>query len=141
MIQTVYLLQKVRISFGEICVFLSIILYQTKKIRNQSDCCKNCNSHSRKLKQKREAITYLSYSTCKEHLHVQLLGRSRNKNPLYYWRSIGEYYIPARKCDALKSAALKSTANIDNNSETTKFFIINLLDTDTILPRTTLSIS
>lgn len=22
---------------------------------------------------KREAITYLSYSTCKEHLHVQLL--------------------------------------------------------------------
>ena len=23
---------------------------------------------------KREAITYLSYSTCKEHLHVQLLG-------------------------------------------------------------------
>nr|DAV93596.1 MAG TPA: hypothetical protein [Caudoviricetes sp.] len=26
------------------------------------------------LTYKREAITYLSYSNCKEHLHVQLLG-------------------------------------------------------------------
>lgn len=32
---------------------------------SQSDSCKNYNSHSRKMKQKREAITYLSYSTCK----------------------------------------------------------------------------
>lgn len=70
------------------CVFLSIILYQIKK---------------------REAITYLSCSTCKVYLHVQLL-------------------------DTRFTAAV-----ISNNSEITKFIIINLIDTDTILPRTILS--
>lgn len=30
---------------------------------------------------------------------LQTLERIGNKNPLYYWRSIGEHHIFARKCD------------------------------------------
>ena len=37
---------------------------------------------------KREAITYLSYSTCKVSIHTPTKGVT--KNPLYYANSIGE---------------------------------------------------
>lgn len=70
------------------------------------------------------------------YIFEERLKRIRNKNPLYHANSIGEYHIPARKSDARLTAA-----KVSNNSETTKFFVINLLDTDTILLRTTLSIS
>ena len=73
------------------------------------------------IKKEKQSLTSLTQPVRNTYM-FKYYDRSRNKNPLYYWRSIGEYYIPARKCDALKSAALKSIAKIDNNSETTKFF-------------------
>ena len=45
------------------------------------------------------------------------IGGIKNKNPLYYWRSIGEisHYCSEMRCS-------KSAAKISNNSETTKKF-------------------
>ena len=58
------------------------------------------------------------------------------KNPLYHANSIGEYHIPTRK-----NNARLTDAKISNNSETTKFIIINLIDIYTILLQTTSSTS
>lgn len=70
------------------------------------------------------------------YIFEERLKRIRNKNPLYYWRSIGGI---SHSCSEMRCS--KSTTKVSNNSETTKFFVINLLDTGTILLRTTLSIS
>ena len=73
--------------------------------------------HSRKLKQKREAITYLSYSTCKEYLHVQLLF-SLTLNEVQY--------IPLLKISGVPSLFAFSVRNVTSSNHSIQCCIRNV---------------